>query len=407
MKKMTLVEKATMERLHQKKQSMEMFHPEEATMLQLQSYIEQILKSSKLSDEEKIRLLTEAKEKLRRIKDSINPMVVAQTESGEVYFVRKPQPPPSRQRKPSPATRPPSHASSKRSSGPKDSSKRSSRISSRQPSFHDDWIQATADTEDDEAQATADTEDREAQAAADLQEREVQAIADMEDFGNQASPEVGHIGVQWKPDVSHIGTHVRPHAQVKETQSDAEAEIVPLAPPLPKAAIEIVSEEKPLGRLLDSMEKDLQIVPRQYARKFHEFRIFLKNNPHLLRLNALGEAVIEGKTIANSSAADLIRTLFINNEKQNTTGENRLAIALLKNEFQPEMISNSRFLNILSAPNFSPHTSPPSTPNTKSSSVSIAIKPKQAGKGFPKRKRGGKPLPHPPGKRPRILYLYR
>ena len=93
MKKMTLVDKRTLERLHQKKQSMEMFRPEEATMLQLQSHIEQILNSSKLSDDEKIRLLREAKYKLHRVKESINPMVVAQAESGEIYFIRKPQPP--------------------------------------------------------------------------------------------------------------------------------------------------------------------------------------------------------------------------------------------------------------------------------------------------------------------------
>jgi len=77
---MTLVEKATMERLHQKKQSLEMFHPEEATMFQLQSHIEQILKTSKLSDEQKIRLLRESKYKLQRVKESLNPMVVAQAE---------------------------------------------------------------------------------------------------------------------------------------------------------------------------------------------------------------------------------------------------------------------------------------------------------------------------------------
>ena len=72
-----------------------MFHPEEATMLQLQAHIEQILKSSKLSEDEKIRLLREAKYKLRRVKESLNPMVVAQAEQtmpSEVLVLQPPTP---------------------------------------------------------------------------------------------------------------------------------------------------------------------------------------------------------------------------------------------------------------------------------------------------------------------------
>jgi len=391
MKKMTLVEKTTLERLHQKKQSMEMFRPEEATMLQLQGHIEQILKSSKLSDDEKIRLLAEAKDKLRRIKDSINPMVVAQAESGEVYFIRKPQPPtdrkpqPSRPRKPSPPTPPPSQASSPSSSGSlsQASSKRSSRIIPRQASLRDEETQA-------------DTEDI-----------GVPSMADIEDIGIQARPDAEHIAIQARPEVAHVGTHAKPDIQDKETQSDEEPEFIPLAPPLPRTSIATGPKEKQLSKLLDTMEKDKQIVPDKFSRKFHELRVFLKNNPHILRQNMLGEAVVDGKTIANSNAADLIRNVFIKNEKQKTIGANRFATSLMMEYFSPEMASNSEFISMLNNPQQSPRTSPSSSSSTKTSTASFSINSKQGGKGFPKRKRGGKPLPHPPGKRPRILYLYR
>ena len=112
------------------------------------------------------------------------------------------------------------------------------------------------------------------------------------------------------------------------------------------------------------MEKDKHIIPEKFSRKFREFRVFLKNNPHLLSQNMLGEAVVDGTTISNSNPADLIRNVFIKNENQNRIGANRFATALTMDYFPPEMASNSAFINILDFPQHSHRNSPSSSSST-------------------------------------------
>ena len=308
MKKMTLVEKATMERLHQKKQSLEMFHPEEATMFQLQSHIEQILKTSKLSDEQKIRLLRESKYKLQRVKESLNPMVVAQAEQpldSDVVDIATPPPL-------SPAR-----------------SKSSSDID-KIPS--EDFLDAS--------------------------------------------------GIPIEGPSTPLPSAAPP----------------PLLTSLVASSSSTVSKPNIFSNL---------VFENQYKNKYDKFKDFVKAHPGLLDKNASGEAVIDGQTVQGSNFDDLIRGVFIKNDRLNKLGVPRLAVALTKAGMNKHMVSSSKFKELLS-PRVKKVTSLTKLPTHSKSLI-------QGGKGFPKRKRGGKPIPDgkrpqfapPPGKRPKILFLYR
>ena len=123
---------------------------------------------------------------------------------------------------------------------------------------------------------------------ADIEDIGIQAIPDAENIAIQVRPDIEHIGTQARPNVAHVGTHAKPDIQDKESQSDEEVEFLHPAPPIQRTTIATGPEEKQLSKLLDTMEKDKQIVPDKFSRKFHELRVFLKNNPQILRQNMLG-----------------------------------------------------------------------------------------------------------------------
>ena len=63
MKKMTLVEKAVLDRLRQKQIVQEIQKPELSAMVKIQAKLEDTLRSSKLTDTEKLDILERAQEK--------------------------------------------------------------------------------------------------------------------------------------------------------------------------------------------------------------------------------------------------------------------------------------------------------------------------------------------------------
>ena len=205
-------------------------------------------------------------------------------------------------------------------------------------------------------------------------------------------------------------------------------------------------------------------LPAQFGSKLSSFTRFLEAHPGLLDKNAQNEAVVEGRPIAGSNFDDLVRNLYVYKSSNNLTGVYDLTNALVKANISTSLVSNRRFINLLHPPPLKPQLIPPvaSTSSTalhseQSSTISRAKRAKSSEResGTPlkatsKHKHKKKPeekgwhfpsasylnpfsttshtnMPaleddpafstpeekqhgtgrHPPGKRPRILYLYR
>ena len=331
MKKMTLVEKATMERLNQKRQSMEMFHPEEATMLQLQTHIEQVLKSSKLSEDEKVRLLMEAKEKLKRVKEAMNPLALAQAEGSEVYFL-------SRSHKPVKA----------KAKAPAVSDRTSSGSETVTPGG-----KGESDTESD----TADQYDFASEKP--LGEGEMK-MAPSEDEPTGSEGEENAAQEEAKP----LTTPTLPPRTVKTSSSSTSTSSGP--------------------NIFATAD-----VQHPHKEQYKRFQKFVNAHPGLLDKTKNGEIVIDGRLIPNSNFDHLMKNMYKTNDRLLLTGKENLAIALGKAKISTDLVSDRDFRERIKVVLKSMEKHSP-----------------QGGKGFHKRKRAGKPIPPPPGKRPKVLFLY-
>jgi len=124
-------------------------------------------------------------------------------------------------------------------------------------------------------------------------------------------------------------------------------------------------------------------LPRQYHSKGTRLVEFFDAHPGRFSATAKGEMAIDGKPIPNSNFNDLVRHLFIH-RKQAPVGLDHFAAALRDLNVPRTIISNQKVIDILNQGELfhSPTGSPTIT---------------QTGKGSR----------FPPGKRPRILYLYK
>ena len=202
-------------------------------------------------------------------------------------------------------------------------------------------------------------------------------------------------------------------------------------------------------------------LPQQYSNKFNSFKRFLDAHPGLLDKNAQNEAVVDGRTIAGSNFDDLIHNLYVHKQSDNLTGVFDLTTALVKANLSHTLLSNHRFIDLMNPPPLVPPLASTSTTSLHSDQpplLRVHAKRARSGsshsrtptKSTSKHKHAKKPekyswlssaasiLPfgsstshtdmpaleddpefstpevkqsgsgrHPPGKRPRILYLYR
>ena len=118
-------------------------------------------------------------------------------------------------------------------------------------------------------------------------------------------------------------------------------------------------------------------LPPQYTKKFDLFKKFFTEHPNDLSVNNDNELVVDGRPLANSFAPDLFRSLYLKNKKGNLTGRPNFITKLENLKADPAMFSNKTVLSSLS----------PKGKRTKPFG--------QTGKGYP------------PGKRPRILHVFR
>ena len=131
-------------------------------------------------------------------------------------------------------------------------------------------------------------------------------------------------------------------------------------------------------------------LPQQFAQKFDRLKNFLNAKPDLVNKNALNELILDGKRIPNSNFDDLMRNMYVRKDTYNLSGHPELMSVLKREKLPKSYISNHSVVEHMG-------TLTPS-PKRKSLQSTSSVKvedPVQKGKGFP------------PGKRPRILLLYR
>ena len=135
-------------------------------------------------------------------------------------------------------------------------------------------------------------------------------------------------------------------------------------------------------------------LPQQFHAKFDKLKDFLNKHPKLVQKNALNEMILDGNRIPNSNFDDLLRDLYVHKDSYNLTGMSDLMSALKREKLPKADISSRPAISNLNA-SFSSQ----GTMKLESTPVKD-IKPKgkashQSGHGVP------------PGKRPRVLFLYR
>ena len=172
-------------------------------------------------------------------------------------------------------------------------------------------------------------------------------------------------------------------------------------------------------------------LPANRSKKFAKFLKFVDDNPNLLAKNEQNEMILEGKRLAGSNFDHLIRNLYVAKTDYNLTGIGDLTHALSKAKLSPSAISNTKFQTLVSpakSPQFhsplakSPPKSEPSSPvstetthplaapNPLKHGRPLAASSHQAGPSSKSGKAGSSKDGQgriPPGKRPRMLKLYR
>ena len=172
-------------------------------------------------------------------------------------------------------------------------------------------------------------------------------------------------------------------------------------------------------------------LPANRSKMFAKFLKFVDENPNLLAKNDQKEMILEGKRLAGSKFDHLSRNLYVAKTYYNLTGIGDLTHALSKARLSPSAISNTKFTSFVSpskSPQFhspqakSPPRSAPSSLTTTETVHPLAppkvVKPgrplaassHQAGPSFKAGKAGTSKDGQgriPPGKRPRMLKLYR
>ena len=128
----------------------------------------------------------------------------------------------------------------------------------------------------------------------------------------------------------------------------------------------------------NSGEFALQVkLPPQYQKKFELFQNFLAQHKRDIHSNAAGELVIDGNIIPNTSLSDLLRSFYVRNGSMNLIGLPNLIAKLKALKVDSELFSNKDAKN----------------------SINYLQKFSQSGKG--------NSFAHPPGKKPRILRVFR
>ena len=154
--------------------------------------------------------------------------------------------------------------------------------------------------------------------------------------------------------------------------------------------------------------KELNIT-KTYTNIFDELSKEIRKHPHKINVASTGEIVLNGKIIPNTSFNNLLRGLFIRNKDSNIHGEEAFVKVLNEINISPGLISHRVPKGILTSLR-NPEIKGPESSEEFSSFVDDAPGQEEEQEGEGKRSKSKKhslKIHPPPGKRPRILWLYR
>ena len=149
---------------------------------------------------------------------------------------------------------------------------------------------------------------------------------------------------------------------------------------------------------------------------FENLKAILDKNPNLVMKNANNEMIVQGKVIPGSNFDDLMRNMYVRSQVHNLTGPSDLMTGLRRVNVPTNFLSNKDVITILK-PTFKstpsrPVKTPFHVPHKRRKQVSPAS-PTQV-RGSEKVESGEETFHspqegkgQPPGKRPRVLFLYR
>ena len=149
-------------------------------------------------------------------------------------------------------------------------------------------------------------------------------------------------------------------------------------------------------------------IPVTYERKVKVLQDFLNAHKSEICQNSKQELVIDGLAIPNSSASELIRSLYVKNQNMNLIGQANLLQKLKQLKVDPNMFSQKEV--VASLTHLTKHKNSPS-----SASQSTSKAESQSGWGKRKSHHASRTssssslnniLP-PPGKAPRLLHVFR
>ncbi len=165
--------------------------------------------------------------------------------------------------------------------------------------------------------------------------------------------------------------------------------------------------------------KDLRVT--RYKKKYDELTDMISQNPHVINRGPGGELILNGRVIHGSSLDDLVRSLFIRSKSMNVQGDRQFLKSLHELNINPELISNATSKSILNSilnpdVTLKPESEPEESGGETEDDVyeeAIEGNGKRLRKGLKRSKTFSHPinpfkkLKPPPGKRPKILRLYR
>ena len=203
--------------------------------------------------------------------------------------------------------------------------------------------------------------------------------------------------------------------------AEPEVQLLPDVPVEPQAIqppVEVATQHEPVDAERKSMQtagpiempsmKELNIT-KTYTNKFDELSKEIRKHPHKINVASTGEIVLNGKIIPNTSFNNLLRGLFIRNKDSNIHGEEAFVKVLNEINISPGLISHRVPKGILTSLR-NPEIKGPESSEEFSSFVDDAPGQEEEQEGEGKRSKSKKhslKIHPPPGKRPRILWLYR
>ena len=220
-------------------------------------------------------------------------------------------------------------------------------------------------------------------------------------------------------------TPIAPTAMAPVAQERLAAEpVVELLPDVPVEAqaiqppVEAATQHEPVGPERKSMQtagalempsmKELNIT-KTYTNKFDELSKEIRKHPHKINVSSTGEIVLNGNILPNSSFNNLIRALFIRKRDSNFEGEDEFIKVLNEINISPGLISHKIPKSILTSFR-NPEFKGTESPDEYASFVEEPPEQEEAQEGEGKRSKSKKhslKIHPPPGKSPRILWLYR